>query len=99
MRILETFIFKQTNDLCVLYYDLGRWCDGDLKWEKSENDFNIRKIIGKDFKRIKQYIDLRRIIQYVVKIEKQKYCLFFGWAWKQNMELFILIRKRKERES
>ena len=36
-----------------LTYIIVKGCVGDLKQEKSENDFNSKKIIGKDNRRIK----------------------------------------------
>ena len=62
----------------IKYIVIVKWYDGDLKRKKSENDFIRRKIIGKDFRRIKYYIDFKIMIQFVIKMEKQE-MLFIFW--------------------
>ena len=68
-----------------------RGCDRDLKREKSENDFNSRKIISKDFKWMK--------IVHCQNGKIRNIFYFFGWAKKWSMEIVFLTRKRKEGES
>ena len=34
-------------------YNIVVWCDRDLKREKYKNNSNSRKIIGKDFRKLK----------------------------------------------
>ena len=37
-------------------------------------------------------------MQYIVKMEKQEYCLFFDFAEKQNMEI-VFSNQKEKRES
>ncbi len=45
-----------TNPQLMRVYNIVKWCVGDLKQEKSENNLNCRKIIHMDFRRIKSVL-------------------------------------------
>ena len=77
------------------YYNIVKWCDGDLKREKSENDFNSKKIIGKDLRIKWVHWFWKNDTIRCQNGKSKKYCLFFGWVEKRNMGIGFLSRKRK----